>query len=121
VVDADEIVGRVRALLVGGLHRDQVLGLTGEGLAGGGMFRGDRGIYYRGTAEFVTAHSEGLLDRLPPAPPPASLASILEVELLVGSPLPDLLKSLYALANGGFGPGYGLLGLRGGYADDMHL
>lgn len=36
------------------------------------------------------------------------------------SPLPELLKGLYALANGGFGPGYGILGVRGGFADDMN-
>ncbi len=83
------------------------------------MLRENRRIYYRGTAEFLSALSDGLLDRLPPAPPPASQARIREVEALVGSPLPGLLKSLYALANGGFGPGYGLLGLRSGYADDM--
>ena len=30
-----------------------------------------------------------------------------------------LLRNLYGVANGGFGPGYGLLGLRGGFTDDM--
>ena len=30
------------------------------------------------------------------------------------------LKELYAIANGGFGPGYGLLGLRDGFTDVMH-
>lgn len=119
MVDADDILGRVRELLAAGLHRDQVPGLPRAGPAGRGMLRENRRIYYRGTAEFLSALSDGLLDRLPPVPPPASQARIREVEALVGSPLPGLLKSLYALANGGFGPGYGLLGLRSGYADDM--
>jgi hypothetical protein len=34
--------------------------------------------------------------------------------------MPELLKRLYGLANGGFGPGYGILGVRGGFCDDMN-
>jgi hypothetical protein len=34
--------------------------------------------------------------------------------------MPDLLRDLYSVANGGFGPGYGLLGLRNGFTDDLH-
>jgi hypothetical protein len=76
-------------------------------------------MYWRGTSSFVQAEAEGLLDRLPPPPPPASPDAIEEAEAVVGGALPALLKDLYALANGGFGPGYGLLGLRGGFTDDM--
>ena len=36
---------------------------------------------------------------------------------MVGRALPALLRELYAVANGGFGPGYGLLGLRDGFTD----
>ena len=52
-------------------------------------------------------------------PPPASPEDVSEIEALVGASLPGLLRDLYAEANGGFGPGYGLLGLRGGFADDL--
>lgn len=42
----------------------------------------------------------------------------MEVETLLGAALPALLRELYRIANGGFGPGYGLLGLRDGHTDD---
>ena len=119
VGDADDIPGRVGELLAAGLYRDEVLGLPPRGPAGRESFRDERRVYRRGTVEFSIALSEGRLDRLPPAPAPASPADLLEVESLVGSPMPPLLKRLYGLANGGIGPGYGLLGLRGGFADDL--
>jgi hypothetical protein len=47
---------------------------------------------------------------------PADLAAVEEAELLVGSALPELLRKLYLeVATGGFGPGYGILGLQGGH------
>lgn len=119
VPDASNILHRVDALIASGLHRDQVPGLPGVGLSDGGWFSGDRRIFVRGTKEFASAAAEGLLDQLPAPPPPASPAAIEEAESLVGAPLPRLLASLYDLANGGFGPGYGVLGLRGGFTDDM--
>ncbi|MGI5521505.1 hypothetical protein ACQEUX_11160 [Micromonospora sp. CA-259024] len=49
---------------------------------------------------------------LRPAPP----AAVVEAEELAGRPLPSLLRRLYLeVGNGGFGPGYGLLGLRDGH------
>ena len=40
-------------------------------------------------------------------------------ESSLGFPLPQLLKRLYLeIANGGFGPGYGLMGLVSGFRDD---
>ncbi|WP_344505901.1 hypothetical protein [Dactylosporangium maewongense] len=52
-----------------------------------------------------------------PAPlRPASPAVVAEAEELAGRPLPSLLRRLYLeVGNGGFGPGYGLLGLRDGH------
>jgi hypothetical protein len=51
-----------------------------------------------------------------PSLSPAPLAAVVEAEDLVGRSLPPLLKRLYLeVGNGGFGPGYGLLGLRDGY------
>jgi hypothetical protein len=42
-----------------------------------------------------------------------------EAERLIGLPLPSQLRRLYLeVGNGGFGPGYGILGLRGGHGDD---
>jgi len=39
----------------------------------------------------------------------------------MGFPYPPLLRTLYLrLANGGFGPAYGLVGAFGGYADAIH-
>jgi hypothetical protein len=56
----------------------------------------------------------------PPAPPPprASPDQIAASEQLLGFPLPPALQQLYGqVANGGFGPGHGLLGLVGGATD----
>ncbi|MCW2144540.1 hypothetical protein BXY51_009146 [Actinoplanes cyaneus] len=47
---------------------------------------------------------------------PAAPAAVAEAEELAGQSLPSLLRRLYLeVGNGGFGPGYGLLGLRGGH------
>ena len=120
MTDDQAILDRVRALIESGHHRDEVPGLPGVALPGAGTFRGDRRLYWRGTQEFSAAEAAGLLDRISPPPPPASPAAIEEAETLVDTGLPKLLKELYAIANGGFGPGYGLLGLRDGFTDDMH-
>jgi hypothetical protein len=47
---------------------------------------------------------------------PASVSVIESAEEVLGFPLPPLLREIYQnLANGGFGPGYGLVGLADGY------
>lgn len=49
---------------------------------------------------------------------PASEEQLLATEQALGFPLPPLLRTLYAqIANGGFGPGYGLHGAFGGFAE----
>jgi hypothetical protein len=54
-----------------------------------------------------------------PLPPPASLEVVYEAVTQLGFPLPPLLPKLWVeIANGGFGPGYGLLGVDGGHATD---
>jgi hypothetical protein len=54
------------------------------------------------------------------APKPASEQAVREAEALLGESLPPLLRRIFLeIANGGIGPGYGLLGVRGGHADDM--
>lgn len=48
--------------------------------------------------------------------PPATEEQLLATEELLGFTLPSLLRSLYSqIANGGFGPGYGLNGVVGGF------
>jgi len=48
--------------------------------------------------------------------PPAPKSVIVAAEKKLGFPLPPLLRQIYGkLANGGFGPGHGLIGLEGGY------
>jgi hypothetical protein len=47
---------------------------------------------------------------------PASSEQLLATEQALGFPIPSLLRTIYAqLANGGFGPGYGLHGAVGGF------
>ncbi|KUL23020.1 SMI1/KNR4 family protein [Streptomyces regalis] len=48
-------------------------------------------------------------------PGPATLAAVTEAEQNIGFPLPPLLRRLYLeVANGGFGPAEGILGVSGG-------
>jgi|SRR6185437_1240805 len=51
--------------------------------------------------------------------PPVSAAAIQNAEAALGFTLPALLAKLYGqVANGGFGPGYGIMGLDGGHTND---
>ena len=48
--------------------------------------------------------------------PPATEKHLRSTDAALGFPLPPLLRALYAqVANGGFGPFYGLIGVRGGH------
>jgi hypothetical protein len=60
-------------------------------------------------------------DDLPaPTPPPVSLRTVDAAERQLGFPLPEPLRQIYLqIGNGGFGPTYGLLGLKGGAADEQ--
>ncbi|TXJ85233.1 SMI1/KNR4 family protein [Streptomyces lavendulae] len=50
-------------------------------------------------------------------PPPATPEAVAAAEEVIGFPLPPLLRRLYVeVANGGFGPNEGILGVRGGAA-----
>src|SRR5688572_31077555 len=51
---------------------------------------------------------------------PVALASqVAEAERALGFELPEVLKALYLqVGNGGYGPGYGLVGVAGGATDD---
>ncbi len=53
------------------------------------------------------------------ARPPATLEMVTAAEERLGFRLPDLLRQLYVeVGNGGYGPGYGLIGLPGGATRD---
>jgi hypothetical protein len=50
-----------------------------------------------------------------PLPAPASVSDFRRAETLIGCTLPPAITHIYlAIANGGFGPGYGLVGIGGG-------
>lgn len=115
----DEVVDAVQALVAAGEYLDQIPGVPGARLPGGGPYiLGNRRLYTRGSPEHLEARAAGLVERLPPLTP-ASPAAVQEAEDLLGHRLPLLLRRLYLeIGNGGFGPGYGILGLRGGHGDD---
>ncbi len=62
-----------------------------------------------------------LIDRIKarvsqPAYPPATRPQLEAAEWGIGFRLPDLVRDLYLqVGNGGFGPGYGIIGLEGGF------
>jgi hypothetical protein len=52
--------------------------------------------------------------------PPVTLEIIQSVEKQLGFRLPDILRNIYMkVGNGGFGPGYGLIGVSEGASDDQ--
>jgi hypothetical protein len=54
--------------------------------------------------------------------PPATLELVTESEDKLGFPLNPFLRQVYLnVANGGFGPAYGLVGLPGGATDDLGM
>lgn len=51
--------------------------------------------------------------------PPAPEKAVGEAELALGLTIPPLLKACYlSIGNGGYGPGYGIIGVEGGYSSD---
>lgn len=120
--DADDVVFEtIRAMVRDGEYLDHIPGLPGGPSPGsGGLFlgRGDgphRPSYLRGSSEHLQARQAGLIVPLP-ALTPATPEAVQEAEAVIGHTLPRLLRRLYLeVGNGGFGPGYGILGLRGGH------
>ena len=52
--------------------------------------------------------------------PPATPDALAAAENAIGRPLPTFLRDLYLMVgNGGFGPGYGVMGVQGGFRDDV--
>ena len=119
-----DVFAEIKRLVDAGEYRDELYGKPGHALAGGGTFLSDRNgepmqrVYWRGTSEYEEARDAGMIERLPPLRP-APRDAVAEAEQAIGHPLPPLLSRLYLeVGNGGFGPGYGILGLGGGHADD---
>lgn len=117
----DDIFDAVARLVAGGEYLDDIPGRAGVDLDGGGMFVGGldgatmQRVYTRGSRRYLEAKARGWIEPLPPLRP-APLAAVEEAEALAGVSLPPLLRRLYLeVGNGGFGPGYGLAGLRGGH------
>jgi SMI1 / KNR4 family (SUKH-1) len=106
-----------------GEYLDEIPGIPGAALGGGGAFTRSadgrvRRMYRRGSPEHFQAVRSGLIDRLP-ALAVAEPGAVAEAEATIGFQLPPLLRRLYVeVANGGFGPGYGILGIRAGHKDD---
>ena len=114
----DKVVQAVQALVAAGEYLDQIPGVPGAGRSAGGVVQRGRRLYWRGSPEHLEARAAGLVDRLPPLTP-ASPDAVQEAEDLMGHRLPRLLRRLYLeVGNGGFGPGYGILGVSGGHGDD---
>lgn len=107
----DGVFAGVAGLVAVGEYLDQVPGRVGVDLDGGGVFAARRRLYVRGSPEFLAARDRGWIEPLPPLRP-ASPRAVRRFERRVGAPLPPLLRRLYLeVGDGGFGPGYGLIGL----------
>lgn len=118
----DDVFELVVGLVARGEYLDEIPGVAQPATEGGGPFKvltdgTFARVYSRNSEEFIAAKSAGLIEPLPTPPyPPASPDLLAEAEDVLGRPLPPLLRRLYAeVANGGFGPGYGLLGLGDGH------
>jgi hypothetical protein len=117
----EDVFDAVAALVTAGEYLDSIPGKPGVDVEGGGAFESTpdgtlRRLYTRGTPRYLRARDRGWIEPLPPLRP-ASPAAVAEAEALAGIPLPPLLRRLYLeIGNGGFGPGYGIVGLRDGFA-----
>ncbi len=119
----DAVLATLAEMVSRGEYLDSIPGVPGAALTGGGAFQRSpsgemRRMYTRGSPEHIQAARRGLVDRLPGLAV-ALPEAVAEAEATIGQPLPPLLRRLYLeVANGGVGPGYGILGLRGGHRDD---
>lgn len=120
--DEDEVFDAIDDLMARGEYLDEIPGVPQPSTDGGGGFKvlpdGTHSrLYARGSDEYLDAKAAGLIRPLPTQPyPPAGPELVDEADQALGCPLPPLLRRLYLeVANGGFGPGYGILGLRGGH------
>jgi hypothetical protein len=71
--------------------------------------------------DYLAAHPVGrdVVDRTFHLCPPCDRRAVEDAERELGFRLPGLLTDIYTtVANGGFGPGYGVMGVSGGFTDD---
>ena len=120
----DAVFDAVVRLVAAGEYRDELYGKPSHDLEGGGMFVASpdgeprQRVYFRCSREYEAARSAGVIQLLPRLRPAAPEA-VEEAEEEIGYPLTPLLRRLYLeVGNGGFGPGYGILGLKDGHSDD---
>ncbi|MCP3854010.1 MAG: SMI1/KNR4 family protein [Actinomycetia bacterium] len=124
VTEDDRVLEAVEDLVRRGEYLDQIPGVPGADPDRAGVFllrpdgRRSR-IYDRNSDEFSRAKTSGLIKPLDSPPhPPATQELIAEAERAIGQPLPGLLRRLYLeVANGGFGPSHGLLGVGTGHGE----
>lgn len=114
-VDArpSEFFASVQAMSLGQLFR------AGRAAAADALraARGDLDDELVGKAEAYGASMNRPAER--PLPAPASPEGLDAAEKRMGVTIPPLLRRLYAeVANGGFGPGSGIIGIQGGWTDD---
>jgi len=117
--DAGQILSEIRSLVEAGLQLDEVPGRPDDPSAL--VINGHRLVrrYTRGTPDYESALRQGMLERLPHTPP-ASTSAVEQAEELVGATLPGLVQNIFLdIANGGFGPAYGVLGVEHGFRDDL--
>ncbi len=122
--DADDVIFEtIRTMVSDGEYLDHIPALPGGPPPGPRSFfqrQADGTIwptYLRGSREYLQARQAGLLVPLP-ALTPAMPEAVRGAEDVIGHELPRLLRRLYLeVGNGGFGPGYGVLGLSGGHRD----
>src|SRR5262249_59260767 len=86
----DNVLRQIQALVAAGEYLDQLLGIPGARLSGGGAFVGNRRMYRRCTAEHLEARTAGLVERLPPLGPPTSMEAVEAAERALGRPFSPL-------------------------------
>jgi hypothetical protein len=114
-VDArpSEFFASVQGMSLGGLFR------AGRAAAADALraARGDVDDELVAKAEAYGASMNRPAER--PLPAPATPQALDDAEARMGAAIPPLLRRLYAeVANGGFGPGSGIIGIKGGWPDD---
>jgi SMI1 / KNR4 family (SUKH-1) len=115
----------VRALAEAGEYLDSIPGIAQPPTASGGPYAITpagryRRLYERRSPEYLQARRDGLVEPLPPLVP-ATAEAVAAAEDTIGFALPPLLRRLYLeVGDGGFGPGYGLLGLSDGHSEGGH-
>jgi hypothetical protein len=136
--DADDLVQRVRERAADPATRveqrsselwSSVTSMgVGDLMSMGRSLAADLGRLVRqGPDDQITARAEAIERSMTtpadvPLPSPASEEHLSAAERRLGFAIPPLLRRLYAeVANGGFGPGGGILGIAGGWATDRRL